>query len=87
MVQPDLESSARAYAGLIPHWHHIDCFLELLPSLEAEGVAADELSGFTKLKKPDKDELKKKFVEMTSVGGGSEDVDGGGGGGKGKGKG
>ena len=49
------------YSGLIPSWHHLECFLERLQELEAEGVSAEELSGFTKLKKPDKEMVAKKL--------------------------
>ena len=49
------------YIGLIPAWHHLGCFLERLEELEAEGVTAEELSGFTKLKKVDKEIVAKKF--------------------------
>lgn len=59
MEQPD--ASERSYAGLIPRWHHVTCFLEQATALGAEGVAADELSGFSKLKKEDQKELKSKF--------------------------
>jgi hypothetical protein len=54
--QPD--PTERAYAGSIPRWHHLTCFLERAAELEAEGVAAEELSGFSKLKKEDQKELR-----------------------------
>ena len=60
MRQP--EAGEKKFTGLIPSWHHVDCFLEALSELDAEGVTAEELSGFTKLKKEDKDELKGKFA-------------------------
>lgn len=60
MLEP--EPDKVKFAGLIPSWHHVDCFLENLASLEAEGVSPDELSGFAKLKKEGKDELKQKFI-------------------------
>ena len=60
MEQPD--PTEQTYAGLIPRWHHVMCFLERLSELEAEGVTAEELSGFTKLKKDDQKDLKKKLV-------------------------
>lgn len=59
MEQPD--PTERAYAGLIPRWHHVACFLERVEELEAVGVAAEELSGFSKLKKEDQKELKSVF--------------------------
>ena len=43
------------FGGLIPTWHHVDCFLDNLDSLDAVGVAPEELSGFTKLKKEGKE--------------------------------
>ena len=60
MLQP--EPDQVKFGGLIPSWHHVDCFLENLASLGAEGVSPDELSGFTKLKKDGKDEIRKKFI-------------------------
>ena len=60
MKQP--EAGEKKFTGLIPSWHHVDCFLDALEELDAEGVSAEELSGFTKLKKEDKDELKEKFA-------------------------
>ncbi len=44
------------------YWHHVDCFLKDLESLDASGVTAEELFGFTNLKKEDKEELKTKFI-------------------------
>lgn len=49
------------YAGLVPKWHHVACFIDRWAELDAEGVAAEELSGFTKLKKEDQQELRGKF--------------------------
>ena len=60
MIQP--EAGEKKFTGLIPSWHHVDCFLEALAELDADGVTAEELSGFTKLKKEDKGELKEKFT-------------------------
>ena len=65
MIQPD--PGEKKFAGLIPAWHHVDCFLDNLNELDAVGVAADELSGFTKLKKDDKDELLKKLAPKTKA--------------------
>ena len=59
MIQP--EAGEKKFTGLIPSWHHVECFLEALTELDADGVTAEELSGFTKLKKEDKGELKEKF--------------------------
>ena len=53
----------KGYAGPIPEWHHVECFLENRDGLDAAGVKAEELTGFSKLKKADKDELKQKFGE------------------------
>lgn len=53
----------KGYAGPIPEWHHVECFLENRESLDAASVKAEELTGFSKLKKADKDELKQKFSE------------------------
>ena len=72
MRDPDPEETS--FGGQIPMWHHVDCFVENMADLDAEGVSAEELSGFTKLKKDDKDELKKKF---SAAGGPKEDVDSG----------
>lgn len=60
MMEPEPDQTK--YHGLIPAWHHIDCFIDHLEDLDAVGVAADELSGFTKLKKEDKEELLKKLA-------------------------
>ncbi len=59
MLQP--EPDQKKFGGLIPAWHHVDCFLDNMDDLDAVGVTADELSGFTKLKKEDKDELLSKL--------------------------
>ena len=59
MEAPD--PTERAYGGQIPRWHHVSCFLERAVELEAEGVAAEELSGFSKLKKEDQKEFKGKL--------------------------
>ncbi len=59
MIQPDVDQIK--VAGLIPSWHHVDCFLENLEELDAESVAPDELSGFAKLKADGKQEVKDKF--------------------------
>ncbi len=58
MLEPEPDQK---FGSLIPAWHHVDCFLDNVDDLDAVGVAADELSGFTKLKKDDKDELLSKL--------------------------
>lgn len=55
-------SEHKGFAGLLPSWYHVDCFLEQLSELGAEGIAAEELTGFSKLKQVDKTELTKKFT-------------------------
>lgn len=67
MVEP--EPDKKRFASLIPAWHHVDCFLDNMEELDAVGVAADELSGFTKLNKEDKGDLLEKFK---SKGGGAK---------------
>lgn len=60
-MEPDAESNAPAGVP-IPWWHHVDCFIENRASLEVEStVTAESFSGFTKLKKEDKDLLKSKL--------------------------
>ena len=54
-------SEHRQYAGPVPKWHHVACFIDRWVELDAEGVAAEELSGFSKLKKEDQQELRGKF--------------------------
>ncbi len=60
MLEP--EPDKVKFGSLIPSWHHVDCFLDNLSSLDAVGVAPEELSGFTKLKKGGKEEVKEKFI-------------------------
>ena len=50
-----------SYMGQIPRWHHVACFVERASELEAEGVAPEELSGFSKIKKEDQKQLKSQF--------------------------
>ena len=64
MEEPD--PTEYKFPGLLPSWYHVECFLEHLVPLGAEGVGADELTGFSKLKQPDKTELSKKFTAKTS---------------------
>lgn len=60
-MEPDAESSAPAGVP-IPRWHHIDCFIENRDFLEVDSsVTAESFTGFTKLKKEDKDLLKSKL--------------------------
>ena len=61
VMEPDAESNAPA-GFPIPWWHHVDCFVESRVSLEVEStVTAEVFSGFTKLKKEDKELLKGKL--------------------------
>ena len=60
MEQAD-PSERVGYAGLLPKWHHVSCFLECREEVGAEGVGADELSGFSRLKKEDQQLLKGQF--------------------------
>ena len=60
MLEPEADKGK--FMGLIPSWHHVDCFLDALESLDAMGVGPEELSGFTKLKPEVKEELKEKFI-------------------------
>jgi len=64
MEEPD--PTEYKFPGLLPSWYHVECFLEHLVPLGAEGVGVDELTGFSKLKQPDKTELNKKFTAKTS---------------------
>ncbi len=57
-------TTTRGFAGQLPTWHHVECFLERLEELDAVGLAAEELTGFSKLKKADKDELSSKLAMM-----------------------
>lgn len=59
--EPDAESNAPAGVP-IPWWHHVDCFVKSRESLSVDAaVTAESFSGFTKLKKEDKDLLKSKL--------------------------
>lgn len=61
VMEPDADSNAPAGVP-IPWWHHVDCFIENSTSLGVEStVTAESFSGFTKLKKEDKDLLKSKL--------------------------
>ena len=60
MEQAD-PSERKGYAGLVPNWHHVSCFLERREEVGAEGVGADELSGFSRLKEEDQQLLKGQF--------------------------
>ena len=55
------------YTGFIPAWYHMQCFLGQVEELDAAGVSAQELSGFSKLKESDKSELTKKFGTKTTA--------------------
>lgn len=62
MMEPSLDSSAPMNVGLIPRWHHVDCFISERPNLEVDsGVTADCFTGFSQLEKKDQDLLKKKL--------------------------
>ena len=56
MEPPD--PTERSFTGLISRWHHVSCFLERVVELGAEGVGAEELSGYSKLSREDQRELK-----------------------------
>ena len=59
--EPEAESNAPAGMA-IPWWHHVDCFVECRESLSVDSTAtAESFTGFTKLKKEDKDLLKSKL--------------------------
>ena len=63
MVEADAEEYGHVAAavGLIPRWHHVDCFIQAMPHLEVSNITANNLTGFTKLKKPDKEMLAQKL--------------------------
>ena len=63
MVEPDPEEYGRAAAavGLIPRWHHVDCFIQAMPHLGVSKITANNLTGFAKLKKPDREMLTQKL--------------------------
>jgi poly [ADP-ribose] polymerase len=62
MMEPSLESSAPMGVGLIPRWHHVDCFVNERENLEVDSsITAECFTGFKKLKKEDQDMLKKKL--------------------------
>lgn len=69
VAKMEASSPSKKFAGHIPHWHHVTCFLERLEELGAEDVGAEELSGFSKLKKGDQKELKAKFTSGKKKGG------------------
>ena len=61
VMEPDAESNAPAGVP-IPHWHHVDCFIESRDSLEVDStVTAESFSGFDELKKEDQAMLKSKL--------------------------
>ena len=63
MVEPDPEEYGRAAAavGLIPRWHHVDCFIQAMPHLGVSKITANNLTGFAKLKKPEREMLTQKL--------------------------
>ncbi|KAM7430085.1 Poly [ADP-ribose] polymerase 1 [Porites harrisoni] len=61
VMEPDAESNAPAGVP-IPWWHHVECFIENRESLGVESsVTAESFTGFSNLKKEDKDLLKSKL--------------------------
>ena len=61
VMEPDAESNAPAGVP-IPWWHHVECFIENRESLGVESsITAESFTGFSKLKKEDKDLLKSKL--------------------------
>ena len=66
MMAPDPVGGSK-YTGFIPAWYHMQCFLGQVEELDAAGVSAQELSGFSKLKESDKSELAKKFGTKTTA--------------------
>ena len=63
MVEADVEEYGHVAAavGLIPRWHHVDCFIQAMSHLGVSNITANNLTGFTKLKKPDKEMLAQKL--------------------------
>ena len=61
IMEPDAESNAPAGVP-IPWWHHVECFIENRESLGVESsITAESFTGFSNLKKEDKDLLKSKL--------------------------
>lgn len=61
-MEPPEDSNAPAHLGLIPRWHHVDCFVKERSNLDVDSsVSADCFTGFSLLQKEDKDLLKKKI--------------------------
>ena len=61
IMEPDAESNAPPGVP-IPWWHHVECFIENRESLGVESsVTAESFTGFSNLKKEDKDLLKSKL--------------------------
>lgn len=62
MMEPTIDSNAPMNVGLIPRWHHVDCFVRERPNLEVDSsVTADCFTGFSQLENKDQDLLKKKL--------------------------
>lgn len=62
MMEPSEDSNAPMNIGLIPRWHHVDCFVKERANLEVDAsVTADRFTGFSQLEKKDQDVLKKKL--------------------------
>jgi len=63
MVEPDAAEYGHVAAaiGLMPRWHHVDCFIQAMSHLSVPGITANHLTGFSKLKKPDREILVQKL--------------------------
>ncbi|XP_065898100.1 poly [ADP-ribose] polymerase 1-like isoform X2 [Dysidea avara] len=63
MVEPDAAEYGHVAAaiGLMPRWHHVDCFIQAMFHLGVSGITANHLTGFSKLKKPDREILTQKL--------------------------
>ena len=63
MVEPDVEEYGHVAAavGLIPRWHHVDCFVQAMSHLGVSNITANNLTGFGRLKKPDREMLAQKL--------------------------
>lgn len=40
-----MEAEEKKFAAQVPHWHHVDCFVERRTELEAEEFDASEIPG------------------------------------------
>ncbi|KAK2567464.1 Poly [ADP-ribose] polymerase [Acropora cervicornis] len=65
--EPDADSNAPAGMA-IPWWHHVDCFVQCRESLSVDSsVTGESFTGFTALKKEDKDLLKRKLGKVAKA--------------------